>query len=72
MRNYNSETGAAPFQDGAFSEGAGIPRSDWMMFDPKPDNGDKIIFTSSFTDGSEGIRMINLTKQEVKTIYTGS
>ena len=72
LRNYNSETGAAPFQDGAFSEGAGIPRSDWMMFDPKPDDGDKIIFTSSFTDGSEGIRMINLTKQEVKTIYTGS
>ena len=72
LRNYNSQTGAAPFQDGAFADGAGIPTSDWMVFDPKPDNGDKIIFTCNFSGGSEGIRMINLTKQEVKTIYTGS
>lgn len=72
LRNYNSQTGAAPFQDGAFDEGAGIPYSDWMMFDPKADEGDKVIFTSNYQGGNAGIRTINLTKEEVKTVYAGS
>ncbi|MDD3036882.1 IPT/TIG domain-containing protein [Bacteroides sp.] len=72
LRNFNSQTGAAPFQDGLFSEGAGVPTSDWMMFDPKPENGDKIIFTCNYEGGSHGLRTINLTKKEVKTLYAGS
>lgn len=72
LRNYDAQSGSAPFQDGLFSDGAGIPASDWMMMDPKPANGDKIIFTSNFEGGSEGLRMINLTTQEVKTLSTSS
>ena len=71
LRNYNASTGSAPFQDGSFTDGAGLPCSDWMVFDPKPAGGDKIIFTSNFQKGSEGLRTINLTKKEVRTLSTG-
>ena len=37
LRNVDPNTGAAPFQDGSFDDGAGLPYSDWMMFDPKSD-----------------------------------
>ena len=56
LRNVDPNTGAAPFQDGSFDDGAGLPYSDWMMFDPKSENGDKVIFTSNYEGGSEGLR----------------
>ena len=72
LRNVDPNTNAHPFQDGSFSEGAGLPYSDWMIFDPKPTDGDKIIFTINYQGGNEAIRTINLTKQEISTIYTGA
>ena len=72
LRNVNPNTGEAPFQDGLFSEGAGLPYSDWMIIDPKPKDGDKIIYTCNFEGGSEGLRTINLTKKKISTLYSGS
>lgn len=72
LRNVDENTQAAPFQDGAFDEGAGLPYSDWMIFDPKPADGDKIIFTSNYEGGNAGLRTINLTKRTITTLYTGS
>ena len=72
LRNVDPSTGAAPFQDGSFDDGAGLPYSDWMMFDPKSENGDKVIFTSNYEGGSEGLRAVNLTKRTITTLYSGS
>ncbi|SHE41140.1 IPT/TIG domain-containing protein [Bacteroides faecichinchillae] len=72
LRKHDPETGAHPFQDGSIDDGAGLPYSDWMIFDPKPDEGDKIIFTSNYDGGDAGLRAINLTKRTISTLYSGS
>lgn len=63
----NNESG---FSDGSFDGEASVPSNDWLVFDPKPQNGgDKLLFSSNYYDG---LRVLNLTQRTVTRLFPRS
>lgn len=67
------ENGQSAFQDGSFDEGASVPTSDWLVFDPRwdpnsedPQYKNRMLFSSTQKDG---VRVIDLTNRTVKTLF---